>query len=200
MPELARAAEAGDGRLRALHQRRLGDLQARAAPGAPPASAAITRSGKPGSSSSRAETLTLTCTPAGTAVRLGAGLTPHPVADRGDQARVLLGHRQEAARREQAVLRVLPAYERLDGDDAARVQREDRLVHAAAARPARSPRAARLDPQPVAQPPAHARGRTARSARAAARLGALHGGVGALDRARRPRGGRPARSRSRPRR
>ena len=51
----------------------------------------------------------------------------HPAADRLDQA-ALLGDRDELARVEQAALGMVPAHQRLEADDLAAAQRDDRLV------------------------------------------------------------------------
>src|SRR6185312_6222445 len=56
-----------------------------------------------------------------------AGLAQHAFADGQDQAR-LFGQRDEASRRDQALLRMLPAQQRFEADDAARLQARLRLV------------------------------------------------------------------------
>src|SRR5439155_5822560 len=61
------------------------------------------------------------------APRLAARLVEHPPADRHDEPRVL-GERDEVARHEQAPAGRLPAQERLDADDDAAREVDDRLV------------------------------------------------------------------------
>jgi hypothetical protein len=109
-----------------------------------------------------------------------ARLAQDPVADRRDQAPVLLGGGQEAARAEQALLRVLPARQRLDGDRlAVALEIHDRLVvQAQLVALERAPQAV-LDLHPVAQAAAH-RAVEDLVGRAAAGLDALQGVVGAL--------------------
>jgi hypothetical protein len=58
---------------------------------------------------------------------LAHGLAEHPVADGDDEAAVL-GHRDEARRRDVAQLRVAPAQQGLGADDAAARQVDLRLV------------------------------------------------------------------------
>src|SRR5262245_40295612 len=60
-------------------------------------------------------------------LHLAAGLRQHPAAERDDLAR-LLRDRDEFARADHAALGVLPADERLDAEQVARVQLDDRLV------------------------------------------------------------------------
>ena len=114
--------------------------------------------------------------------RLGAGLAQHPVADLGDQPAVLLGGGQEAARREQAVLGVLPADQGLDGHDAAVLEVDDRLVVQPQLILGQRAAQALLDPDPVAQAPAH-RAVEDLVGPAATGLHAVHGGVGVLQQA-----------------
>ena len=61
------------------------------------------------------------------AAGLAAGLAQDVAAERDDQAG-LLGERHELGGRHEAADRVLPAHERLRGDDPAGVERDDRLV------------------------------------------------------------------------
>ena len=75
---------------------------------------------------------------------------------------------------------MLPAHQRLDGDDPERVELPDRLVHQAQLVVGDRPPQAVLDPQPVAQAALH-RAVEDLEAAAAAGLDALQGGVGALD-------------------
>jgi hypothetical protein len=56
-----------------------------------------------------------------------AGLGQHPPAEGADDP-AALGEVQEAGRRQQAQLRVLPAHEGLVADDRGVAEREDRLV------------------------------------------------------------------------
>ena len=93
---------------------------------------------------------------------------------------MLLGDAQEAAGAEQALLGVLPAHERLDGDRGARLEVEDRLVDEPQLVVLERPAQAVLDLQPVAQPAAHRAVEDLERA-AAAGLDALERGVGALD-------------------
>ena len=87
---------------------------------------------KPGSWTSRAETLThIRRSPAAPARRpsgdLAARLAKDPAADRQDRA-VLFGDLDEVARRHEAALRVLPAHEGLDAREPAGLEVDDRLV------------------------------------------------------------------------
>ena len=59
--------------------------------------------------------------------RLGAGDAQHALADGEDRAG-LLGDRDELAGRDEPALGVVPARQRLDADDLAAVERDDRLV------------------------------------------------------------------------
>ena len=140
----------------------------------------VTRSTKPGSPSSRAATLTLIRMPSREQLGLVGGASQDPVADRRDQLRVLLGDGQEAARREQALLGVLPAHERLEGDDAERVELPDRLVLEPQFVELDRPAEAVLELEPVAQPALHRAVEDLERA-AAAGLDALQRGVGVLD-------------------
>ena len=63
----------------------------------------------------------------GPARELAAGLAQHPAPERDDQP-ALLGDGDERAREHDALARVAPAHERLDGDDAALVEVDERLV------------------------------------------------------------------------
>ena len=58
---------------------------------------------------------------------LPARLAHHPAAERNDQPR-LLGQRNERERREHPARGMIPAHERLDAGDLARLQQDDRLI------------------------------------------------------------------------
>ena len=96
----------------------LGDLERRAAAARMRwrRSVEVTRSSTSTCWSSTAERFTLHADVA--ADRAAAGLVEHELADRHDQAG-LLGQRDELAGRDEAALRVVPAHERLGGDDVA---------------------------------------------------------------------------------
>ena len=87
---------------------------------------------------------------------------------------------QEAPGPEQALARVLPAHQRLDGDRAPRLDVDDRLVDEPQLVALERAAQAVLDLQPVAQPAAHRAVEDLERA-AAAGLDALERGVGALD-------------------
>ena len=114
--------------------------------------------------------------PGGAAARL----VEHERADRHDQPG-LLGQRDELARRDEAALGVVPAHERLGGDDVAGVEADDRLVlDGELAAVDRAAGARSLRPWRCRIAVVH-RWLEARPAALAARLGLVHRDVGVAD-------------------
>ena len=86
----------------------------------------------------------------------------HPLAEGQDQAR-LLGHGDERDRRQEALLRMLPAHERLEAHDPARRDADERLVVQQRARRGRAPGAGRSGARAARRPSRSARACRARS-------------------------------------
>ena len=112
----------------------------------------------------------------GPARELAAGLAQHPAPERHDQP-ALLGDRDERAREHDPLLRVAPAHQRLDGDDPALVEVDERLVVELELVVVERAAQVLLELEALHHAPAHAAVEQL-EARAAAVLGAIHGDVG----------------------